>query len=131
VHAIAPLGQAYQAMRSGGGDFTVTAIAVLRDSPAGANRDFLPEALQAGDAFDRGEWEAALRHADAALASPGALPEIVPGLHYTRAAALARTQGDNAAVERAALAAIRADEALAVPTGWDLAARELLDEIGK
>ena len=130
VNAIAPLGQAYQAMRSGGGDFTATAIAVLRDAPAGAGRDFLLEALQAGDAFDRGEWEAARRHADAALASPGALPEVVPGLHYTQAA-LARKQGDNAAVERAALAALRADEALAVPTGWYLAARELLDEIGK
>jgi hypothetical protein len=130
VNAIAPLGQAYQAMRRGGGDFTATAIAVLREGPAGAGRDFLLEALQAGDAFDRGEWDAARRHADAALASPEALPEIVPGLHHTQAA-LARKRGDNAAAERAALAAIRADEALALPTGWGLAARELLDEIGR
>lgn len=128
VNAIAPLGQAYRAMRSGGGDFTATAVAVLRDATAGAGRDFLLEALQAGDAFDREEWDAARRHADAALASSVALPEALPGLHYIQAA-LARRRGDHSAVERAALAAIRADQALAIPTGWALAARELLNEI--
>ena len=121
VDAVAGLGQAVKAAR-GGADFNAALRKVLREG------DFLREAILAGDAFDRGELETARVHVDTALAHRSPLPELLPGLYYTQAL-LARQRGDRDALERAARAALDADERLAVPSGYALPARELLDAL--
>ena len=125
VDAIAPLGLAVKAAR-GGSSFNDAVIEVMRQRPDDLARDFLREALLGGDAFDRGEWDTAQTHVAAALASRAQLPELLPGLYYTQAV-LAGKRGDRVTLERAARATIDADSRLVLPSGWSLAARELLE----
>jgi hypothetical protein len=126
VDAIAPLGEAIKAARAGSA-FNDAAISALRDAENESVHAFIREALLAGDAFERGEWEAARVHVDAALANGAQLPETLPGLYYTQAV-LACRRSDRLVMERAAREAIEADGRLVAPTGWSVAARELLEE---
>ena len=126
VEAIAALGEAVKTTR-GGSSFTNAVVAALSERPNQPGREFLREALLGGDAFERGDWDAARAHVDAALASRPPLPEVLPGLFYTEAV-LARMRGDRASLERAARAAIDADGRLVAPSGWGLAARELMED---
>jgi hypothetical protein len=123
---VAPLGRALQLMRTGGGDFLSAAKETLSPA-AGAppERQFLLEALQADDALERGEHERAKSHLRAALGAASAVREFLPALYYHQAW-LAAADNDRELMTRAATAAIETDAMLIAPTGWSLAARELL-----
>ena len=127
VDAIAAFGVGLKSARDGG-SFNEAAIAALRDGTPESRpaRDLLREVLLGDAAFERGDWNAARLHFDAALAL-APWPEMLPGIHYSQAV-LARRRADRALTERSARAAIDADRKLLVPTGWSIAARELLDE---
>ena len=125
VDAIASLGPVLKAMR-GGSSFNEAVRAAFAADRGDTARDFVREAILGGIAFDEGDWETARQHVDAALASRAPLPEVLPGLYYTQAL-LAQRRGDRPTLERAARAVIDADSRLVAPTGWNIAARELLE----
>ena len=100
--------------------------AAYGQQPDGA-REFVLQAILGGEAFDRADWDTARTHLDAALASRAHLADVLPGLYYTQAL-LAERRGDRPALERAARATIDASSRLALPSGWSLPARELLEE---
>ena len=130
VSVIAPLAQALRLMTQGGTDFLTAAKSTFEGRLDDPGRAFVLEALQADDALNRGDNAAARRHIASALSNSYRLPEFVPGLYYAQAA-LARAAADRELMNTAAAAAIATDAALIAPTGWGLAARELLAQGGQ
>jgi hypothetical protein len=123
---VAPLGRAVRLMQTGGADFLSAARETLSAaSDAPPERLFLLEALLADDALERGEHERAKAHLRAALAAPSPVRESLPALYYYQAQ-LAASDNDRELMTRSARAAIETDGMLPAPTGWSLAARELL-----
>jgi hypothetical protein len=123
---VLPLGHALKLMRTGGADFLTAAKEVLSPTAdAPVERAFLIEALQADDALERGDEETARTNLRDALTTPRQVREFLPGLYYQQAA-LAATIGDRELMTRSATTAIDVDATLVAPTGWGLAARELL-----
>ena len=123
---VAPFGQASALMRSGGTDFTTAAKEVLTTrSGASPEQQLLLDAVLAGEAFERGDTASVRRHLDAMLASPAILPEMRPRAHY-ELARIAAAEGDRAVMSRLVQEAVKSDAALFAPSGWGLAARELV-----
>jgi hypothetical protein len=126
IPMVAPLGRALALVRSGGGDFVSAARETLAPHPdAAPERQFILDALLADDALNRGDQVAARMHLRATLDAASPVREFLPFVHV-QLATIAATAGDREAMRRAARAAIAADAALVAPTGWSLAARELL-----
>jgi len=123
---VAPFGQAFALMRSGGSDFTAAAKEVLTTrTGASPERQLLLDAVLAGEALERGDTASARRLLDAMLASSAMLPEVRPRTYYERAR-IAAAEGDRDAMSRLVQEAVRSDAALFAPSGWGLAARELV-----
>jgi len=131
AQVIESLGRAVTIMREGGSDY-LTAVKEamrLRANPP-PEQPFLLDVLIADDALTRGDTALARTHMDAALASARTLPEVMPGLYYSRAK-LAAAAGERDLMSRLVQNAVRSDAALSAPSGWGLAARELVVSPGR
>ena len=123
---VAPYGQAYALMRSGGTDFETAAREVLttRTAPS-PEQQLLLDAILAGEAMERGDTASARRLMEAMLANSARLPETRPRTYY-ELAKLAAAEGNRELMSRLVQETVRSDAALFAPSGWGLAARELV-----
>jgi hypothetical protein len=123
---IESLGRAVVIMREGGSDFTTAVVEAMRTraNPPPEQR-FLLEVFLADEAWTRGDTASAKTHMDAAIATTPALSGVLPGLYYSRAK-IAAEAGDRDVMAKMVQAAVRSDAGLSAPSGWGLAARELV-----
>ena len=123
---VAPYGQAYALMRSGGIDFETAAREVLTTRTAASpEQQLLLDAILAGEALDRGDTASARRLMEWMLADSANVPEARPRTHY-ELAKLAAAEGNRELMSRRVKEAVSSDAALCAPSGWGLAARELV-----